>query len=450
MSNTALAQQQTDFQIISAVISSDRTPVGIDIAKVISDFVIYEHIEKAYLTARFVFYDQENIVQDMDFQGGEKLTLTLQHSEERITGNDIEKVFLIDKIDNIFKVDERNESVVIHCIEYHAFESAAQNISKSYSGAPSKIIKKILDEYLDKELLIDDVDAINDLKVIIPNLDPIEACNWLKKRVLSQSGLPFYLYSALGVNNLVLKSLDKMLTQTPLNLNTPYIYAPSVTSNDAGSQKYYLIENYEYNSGEKLMPLVMEGLVGAEYQFFNTMTGTPTKIHFDVDEDLFSPLVVDNKLGAQNTRYNYAPGYKIKDKPLSQLDSRSITQISSSGAYKQLQGSFKSYNDESASGQHRRKAIGAAVKKFVTKTPLRITVSGREFLTGDENYTIGKTIRVLFLDNTQESGEQRPKYDQKKSGDYIIFATEHIFKTERYDVNLLLGKVASVGEEPIT
>ena len=90
MSNTALAQQQTDFQIISAVISSDRTPVGIDIAKVISDFVIYEHIEKAYLTARFVFYDQENIVQDMDFQGGEKLTLTLQHSEERITGNDIE------------------------------------------------------------------------------------------------------------------------------------------------------------------------------------------------------------------------------------------------------------------------------------------------------------------------------------------------------------------------
>ena len=45
MSNTALAQQQTDFQIISAVISSDRTPVGIDIAKVISDFVIYEHIE---------------------------------------------------------------------------------------------------------------------------------------------------------------------------------------------------------------------------------------------------------------------------------------------------------------------------------------------------------------------------------------------------------------------
>ena len=249
MSNTALAQQQTDFQIISAVISSDRTPVGIDIAKVISDFVIYEHIEKAYLTARFVFYDQENIVQDMDFQGGEKLTLTLQHSEERITGNDIEKVFLIDKIDNIFKVDERNESVVIHCIEYHAFESAAQNISKSYSGATSKIIKKILNEYLDKELLIDDVDAINDLKVIIPNLDPIEACNWLKKRVLSQSGLPFYLYSALGVNNLVLKSLDKMLTQTPLNLNTPYIYAPSVTSNDAGSQKYYLIENYEYNSG---------------------------------------------------------------------------------------------------------------------------------------------------------------------------------------------------------
>ena len=66
MSNTALAQQQTDFQILSAVISSDRNVVGIDIAKVISDFVIYEHIEKAYLTARFLFIDQENTVRNTD------------------------------------------------------------------------------------------------------------------------------------------------------------------------------------------------------------------------------------------------------------------------------------------------------------------------------------------------------------------------------------------------
>ena len=49
--------QQTEFKLVSVVIESERlqtsgsTP-GIEVRQITSDFEIYEHIDKTYLTAR--------------------------------------------------------------------------------------------------------------------------------------------------------------------------------------------------------------------------------------------------------------------------------------------------------------------------------------------------------------------------------------------------------------
>ena len=135
----------SEYQIKEAVITSDRTSsIGeIDLRKVITDFTIYEHIEKPYLTAHIAFVDGENVIQDLDFQGGEKLLLTFAHSEERLSGFDISKEFVVDNIERITKADERNEVIILHCTEYFAFESSAQNINRSYTGSPTSIITKI-------------------------------------------------------------------------------------------------------------------------------------------------------------------------------------------------------------------------------------------------------------------------------------------------------------------
>ena len=103
---------QTEYQVIKAEISSDRTETVIDIQNLITDITIYEHIEKPYLTAKIVFIDQHNIIQDLDFQGGEKISLSLSHGEERISGFEISKEFLVDNIENIIKADERSESII--------------------------------------------------------------------------------------------------------------------------------------------------------------------------------------------------------------------------------------------------------------------------------------------------------------------------------------------------
>ena len=75
-----IADNQTEVIIKSAVLSSDRLGVAgeIDIAKIITDITLYEHILKPYVTAEIQFLDQVNILQDMDFQ------VKLEHGKTNI------------------------------------------------------------------------------------------------------------------------------------------------------------------------------------------------------------------------------------------------------------------------------------------------------------------------------------------------------------------------------
>ena len=439
------AKSGTDYIVVEAIISSTRNDTEVDIKALVSEFIIYEHIEKPYLTGRLSFKEEENILQDIDFQGGEKLTITIQHLEEVVSANTITKEFLVDKIENTVRVDERTEFVILHLTEYHVFDSSAQTVSKAYNGAPTSIIKTITESFLDKEVLIDGVDDVKDMKVIIPNLNPLEAGAWLTKRATTSDGLPFFFFSTLGTENLVLKDLEKMLTQQPINAEAPYIYAPSAGDGNE-DVKNYLILNYKYESSENLLRIMRKGHVNAKHVFHDTMKGIPTNINFDVD-NVFQTLITKNALGGENSRYNHSPEFKVKGKKIGQHNSKIVSQISSSGAYDTVGTTFKSYQAETTVGGQAKKINRESLKEFMVKTPLVITVRGREFITGDANYTIGKTIRIRFLDSNPYLDDKTAKLDLKKSGDYIIMTTKHVFSDQGITSELTCGRIASLGVE---
>ena len=441
------AEGSTEYSLVSAIITSDRVQSEVEISAVVTEFVIYEHIEKPYLTMRLSFIDQINIVQTVDFQGGEKLSIVIKQIEEIQTGNEIRKDFVIDEIEKVIKLDERNETVVIHCTEYHMFEAAAQNVNKSYSGSPSSIINSLVSSYINKSLVIDGIDSTKNLKVIIPNLDPIDAALWIKNRSVTYNGLPFFLYSPLGVDNLVFKDLGKMLSEPVNNITRPYVYTSSL-SQSSGESKLYSIIEYKYENSEELINLLRKGYVGASYSFYDVHRGISEEKHFDVD-NVFKSLLVQNLLGGENSKYNYGPEYKIKGKNLSTYNSKVISKISSSGSYRggSYNAGYRSYSDETLGGDHMKHITSKAIKGFLSKTPLCITVKGREFITGNDNYTLGKTIRVLFLDADPTEDTHNASKDLKKSGDYLIIGAKHSFNGDKVTSELLCGKVASIGKE---
>ena len=442
-------EKQSEYQISSAVLSnSGRTnDISFDIKNLISSFQIFEHIEKPYLTAEFNIVDNVNLIQGYDFQGGEKLTIDIVQSEERNDGSGITKEFLIDRIEEIVRGDEVVDSLVFHCIEYHSFKSSLQNISRSYTGTTGNIISKIMSEYLDRDLLTLGDEGTGVIKVIIPNLNPIEAAMWLKNRSVSEIGMPYYIFSVLGADNLVMKDLGTILSEPIMNKDVPFIYAPSITSNTIHHQKHYNIMEFKISETEDLQSLITDGLVGSEYYYYNTMTAAPYRVKYDVEET-FKDISSANLLGGENERFVYAPDYKLNDKKISTYNARSITQIASSGSYSNGIRNFKSYNEESNAASHKKKIIAKAMKSFLAKSPIEITVKGREFLTGDNNYTIGRVIRILFID-TASSAEKETQlmFDTKKSGDYVICAAKHVFAEEAYSTTLLCGRLGTLGEE---
>ena len=442
-------EQQSEYQLVSAILSNSERNTGFDleIKNIISSFQIFEHIEKPYLTAQFVVVDTADLIQDYDFQGAEKITIEIIQSEEQNEGTQITKEFLVDRIEDTTRADETTDSLIFHCIEYHAFKSSLQNISRSYTGSVGNIISKIYSEYLERDVLTIGQDGVGTIKVIIPNMNPIEASIWLKKRAVSDIGMPFYLYSVLGVNNLIMRDLGSIMTDPVVNKNVPFIYAPSSTSSLHGIQKYYNILNFKISETEDLQSLINEGLVGGEYYYYDTMTAVPYRVKHDV-ESVFKEISTLNLLGGDNERFVYAPDYKLKDKKISQYESRSITQMSSSGAFDNGIRKFKSYQQENSSANHRKKVTAKSMKSFLSKSPIEITVKGREFLTGDENYTIGKVIRILFIDNTSTNeNTNQILFDSKKSGDYVICAAKHVFDNDKYNTILLCGRLGNLEKE---
>ena len=83
----------------------------------------------------------------------------------------------------------------------------------------------------------------------------------------------------------------------------------------------------------------------------------------------------------------------------------------------------------------------------MVKAPLVITVRGREIITGDANYTIWKTIRIRLLDSNPYLDDKTAKLDLKKSGDYIVMTTKHVFSDHGITSELTCGRIASLGVE---
>ena len=54
---------------------------------------------------------------------------------------------------------------------------------------------------------------------------------------------------------------------------------------------------------------------------------------------------------------------------------------------------------------------------------------------------------MSFLDTQQSMNSDKPVFDLKKSGDYLIIGANHSFFLEKAETQLLLGKIASLGVE---
>lgn len=419
--------RSSDYSFTSIVFESERSPTT-DIKDIVTDVDIFEHLTLPYLTGNMIILDDSSFVERADILGGEKIIIKVKSS--RPGSVTVTKTFYISKISRAKNVNSNSRTVLIELIEDIGYIATLQNINKKYQGKFTDMVKAICGNYLGRSLSSSNTDK-QVTKVIVPNLDPIETILWLSKRATTKEGYPFYCFSALTDDIIRFGDLKTMLDKSPINEDIPYVLSSEAsTAADFEVARRQTVKNYKFNSSDDLHLLIKKGLIGADYRFIDTFNNKQNNFDFDVIRDFVKRL----DISGPQTRHLVSNKYLLDGIPFNELKSRSITMIGANAAFKNLNDEYiSSFGECQIISDYKGMIVSRAMDAIMKKAPMEIVVNGVDYLDGNKYTTVGSNIKIQVLKTQPESTTTSP-FDAKKSGNYLIYATRHMFKKEGYDL----------------
>tara|TARA_B100001057_G_scaffold61295_1_gene54636 strand:+ start:2381 stop:3742 length:1362 start_codon:yes stop_codon:yes gene_type:complete len=421
-------QQSTSVQLQKATLRSSRTATSIDITSVVLELSMYENLARPFITGYLALIDSERIVENFDIQGAEEIELIFKRSTEKSSVREIKQNWIIQKIEAEHNVQEFTNVVVFRLIDKESFRSGLKNVNKCLYGQPWEIIDQILVEYLDRDDLRTSADLNNSekMKVIVPNMTPIEATQWIRNRSLNQNGYPFYFYKSAMTGEYFFADLETLIASPVVNENLPLSPNQSAGSSESKSTSS-TIYKMEQSDVDNLYSLIRSGIIGSENKYYDVTRGDFEIVDFNVNNDL---LVELQSLNSRQEKPLLDGRLAFDDVSISNYKAKSISQISGARVYDDV----KSYDETQDIGDSRKKIKAHAIRELMLKTPLSISVEGDRWIHGDNHYGVGNNIKILVRSKADDP--ENPSVDRKQSGDYLII-------TAKYVLDLTQGKVGA-------
>lgn len=464
-----------DYLIEDVIITADRWEAfapafaskGVSLKHVISEINLFESLDQPFLTANIVFLDNANIGDRFPFSGTERVEITLSSDHELISDkNKIIKRFIVNKVEETTKANDNNEIVILHLIEDRAFHSSLLSMNKVFKkmdlpdlpdelsnddvhkNSAKDIIYSLLFELDRYKFDNSDYDLKNilmcnnkvqpifdgDLKIIIPNMGPLDAIKWICDRCVTASGFPFFIFASIADDKIRFLDLESMLRNATLTSNTmPYTYSQALLSKANSLPpkiKTFLIKGYSQAGVESQNMYNQVGLGPATFNFIDTYEG---KVHVRKHNpgETFSRA---KQLGIikQNDVLVYDDKAEVAGKNIGQYSATIITNVTTTRSQSDVgYGKYdfnRSYNEYINPEQHNLKIQAGVLKNYLHKSAITIEVPGKNFLSKGNNMSIGNRIDVQFLKNKiYSTGDNTQELDIKKSGEYLIYNARHSF-----------------------
>ena len=443
--------REQQFKYKTAEISSDKDgDFIIDIRSTIVELVIFESLDKPYITGQLAVSDDAGVYDGIDFRGTHRFHVKMLSEIDDAESEDIvmDRVFLMNSIETIIKSSNAGNSsiYVFNLIEEHALLSKTKKISRSIKDNLRTEILKLCQNECGKnvDLSYASESVQSNFKGIIPYMHPLEAATWLTNKATTDTGMPYFLYGSMHDENLRLGSLDVMLQQEPWNKNIPFIFSPSNTQKQEDSRdptlQYFQIQSMKTTKLHDTMKHLISGGIGSLYTVVDLNTGNTTAQHFSL-------LNLLSKANSQElidiTKQNVYDSYyqtqefeevNIERKYLHDTDGEIFHKVVSRGVY----GDRKSLHDEISPEMFLKKIENLAYRNLIFKNLIDITVPGPGFI--KSNGTVGDKIRISVLnDNTDPDKEEL--LDELRSGDFLVYNTRHVFRDTRHDVAMTIFKL---------
>lgn len=453
-----MSNEQSQYILDRVDFTTERYPDEIfDIKGSVVELNIYESVELPYLTASLAMSDDVAFKTTVGIKGSERVTIELKASQNSTI---ITKKFLVTGVAKEISVNERTDVRVLTLIEEHAYLSAIQKISETYTSDPEGIIRDILSSHLGKEIDINATNALPQfaaqrrMRVIIPQMNPLQACDWLRDRMSTSEGSPYFLYSVLRSDKIIIDELSALMKADPWNKDTPYTYAqashnvkpqdfqdPEVSA-DEQLKKIFHVKSYNASKIESTLRLAQGGALGSEFNVFDLTSGQESQDGFHSGRQTMnrflevlgytpeSGIAFDDNLtiGTQSRGEINITNYK----------SRAFSSVVASRQFFQGETPISGYHDENDNfAMYKLKIKSAALRSLLMNNVFSISVPGQPYLI-DKNAGVGCTIQLNYAKPTLSPTEE---LDIERSGKFLVYKARHKFVDGLYDVHMDIVKL---------
>ena len=183
----------------------------IDIKNIYGEINIFDTMFLSVMSGNIVINDAIGLSSKLLFDGSESLLITIKKDKDS-------DILTFKKAFRIYKQTERQsskpglESYLLHFTSDELMYSDQQRINQSYETNYSKIVERILVDYLkvSKNNLGGTYEFSSGIqKIVIPNLRPLEAIEWCAKRALDSKQSPNFMFfqNVAGFNFATLSTL---------------------------------------------------------------------------------------------------------------------------------------------------------------------------------------------------------------------------------------------------
>lgn len=411
---------------------------------------IFEHLDRPFLSGQIIVKDDVRLYDTFfDVKGTERLLLVFSDASNN---SPISKRFVLRKVASSRKTDETTEVLIFSIIEEIYFIDTVSQFSKAYKGEPVQIIKNILKDGLNKELILPErVPFQEPMKIVVPYWTPLKAARWVTNRTSTENGFPYYLYATLFDEKLRLTSLEEMFVSSAWNLESSegesftYSQAKNAQStNLIGKTQLYNLMDFRGSNNEDTLHLLERGAIGASYNIIDATTGVKESFRFNAEQH-FRDTIMEQSLLGDKTREMVSlldnestfgdENFKLSDK-----DAQSFDRIVMANTYNDIN---NYYNEKQVHG-YNKDATAKALKNIIGKSSASMQVGGAVFMGGEENRTVGTKIDVWIPNNDPEGWSKNQMKDLKRSGEYIIHSTRHTFSDERHVIDANIIKLGNL------
>ena len=203
---------------VTSIILENHKGETYNLTSLQTDFSITESIYHAGLILSINIKDSVNFFEIGQLTGQETITVNLTQgvepepdaesantqpidvaSKERPKPKTISRMFFVTEYPLYGKMENRIEVYTIKGVSPHIYLSKLKRISRAFSGPMANFIK----ETLTKDLKVKESDIVQSkqssplVSFIVPNLNPIDAIQWVLRRCYDSHGSPWYCYETL-------------------------------------------------------------------------------------------------------------------------------------------------------------------------------------------------------------------------------------------------------------